>query len=48
MLFCILLSVFSHTSFAKQKTISGKVLDADTRQPLPSLIIAVSGTNTTL
>ena len=43
-----LLLACSYTSFAQEKRITGKVLDAQTQQPLQGVTINVKGTNTTV
>lgn len=48
---CLIASFFlliSFSSLAQQKIITGKVVDADTRQPLPSVSVGVKGSAVTI
>jgi iron complex outermembrane receptor protein len=43
--YAFLLLFFSHSLSAQQKTITGKILDQESGQPLPGVTVAVRGTN---
>ena len=47
-LFFFLLSLFSLSIFAQQKTVSGKVTDQTTGQPIQGVNVSIKGTTTTV